>query len=108
MPASSFNDLAFSVGIEEAAVIAFRRRVGRSEHVKTMDRVRALDFKLVDGLGLVFDGDGRVVVPVEAFGVVIDCFAIQVFVSRDLHRGLNADATLDAMVRSNFFCAGGK
>ena len=80
------------------------RQIKRSKHKLTWDCVRALNLSLKDGV--IVDDKGRILVPVEAFGVFIDIVALNVFTSRDMLRGISIDAVLTELTVN--YVAGGK
>ena len=102
--AELFTSQAKACGIKEGQLVEFRRRVGRGEHAKAWARVHSLGLRFKDGL--LVDGMGRVLLPVEAFGAVIDVAAVAVFLSRDTRRSLNPEAVLEEI--SKQFIAGGR
>ena len=101
--ADEFFARALSLGWTETELKAFRARVGHGERARAWDRTRSLGLCAKDGL--VVDGKDRVLLPVEAFGIVIDIVAVDDFVSREKHRGLNPETVLKKMGEK--FIAGG-
>ena len=114
IPAEDLADTALLLRFASAAItyitkdqlIDFRRRVGQNGHKLTWDRVRALNLSLKDGV--IVDDKDRILVPVEAFGVIIDLVALNVFASpsRDRLRVINIDAVLTELAVN--YVAGGK